>query len=177
MKKTILIISLSLNAVCILLLILFIPRNPENSVHPVTSADFRVIIPHEVRETDFQEAYGNIRNLVSEYKGRHMDSSLVRAYRISSLDMLQVMGLDTSLIKDCSYHYCRAYLGLDEKKQFRLYLTPVKNNRDVFLNHDSSKKPSSQPDDKSFLLDLIAPCPKTCDYSSPLYLLPDTLLK
>lgn len=173
MKKTILIISLLLNVVGILLLVILLPKR-QISCETTRKSAFSKIVPHESREVDFQDALKNIRNLVAEYNEKDVDGSVVRAYRISSLDMLQVMGLDTALIRECSYRYCRAYLGLDERKNFRLYLTPVENERDVFLNYDPSKKPSTQPDDKSFLLDLIAPCPKTCDYKSPLYTLSDT---
>ena len=77
--------------------------------------------------------------------------------------------LITTVMKQCVYDSCRAYLGYDSNHHFKLYLTPIKNQKDVFLNFNPRKRVNSVPDNGSYVLDLIAPCPNTCDTASALY--------
>ena len=109
----------------------------------------------------------NVRRFVTVFDST--DHDLLRAYTISGHDMLQVMGADTTVMKQCVYDSCRAYLGYDSNHHFKLYLTPIKNQKDVFLNFNPRKRVNSVPDNGSYVLDLIAPCPNTCDTASALY--------
>lgn len=94
----------------------------------------------------------------------------VRAYTIHSEDLLEVLGVSAADSTLCTYKHARAYLGLDSLGSFKLYFTPVegadlgtapkKAGKDVILQ-DSDGNP--------YVLDLNAPCPMTCDFTSPLY--------
>lgn len=160
MKKYLLIGSLVANVVLAAVLLIpdkKIPSKKHSSASMVTS-----------RQEPVFEAQEDIKRFVDTilptYRERHQ-IDFVRAYTISSKDMLEVMGLDTNTI--CKYTACRAYLGLGEK-EFKLYLTPVDaGRRDVFLNF--KHKPTREVDESSYVLNLIAPCPNTCDKMSPLY--------
>lgn len=117
-------------------------------------------------------------------KGGNPDS-LVRSYTIGKADLLGVLGMKVS--DSCKFRYdkCRVYIGLratgiksiqklngkaDTTYMFayKLYMTPVDHNgNDLFFNTKSSIADTAGPD--SYVLDLITPCPKTCDVNSPLY--------
>ena len=114
-------------------------------------------------ETARYVSIDNAIDSVKAFVNEHPD--MARAFTIGSKDMLQVMGLDTSTT--CGFDSCRAYLGLGKNQNFKLYLTPVKNGKDQFFSHFGGTK--SNPDRNCYVLDLIAPCPKTCDTESPLY--------
>lgn len=93
----------------------------------------------------------------------------IRAYTIHAEDLLQVLGMNISDSVLCQYKYVRAYIGMDSLDQFKLYLTPVTGanlsvtpkiaGTDVILSDEGGQ----------YVLDLNAPCPMTCDYTSPLY--------
>ena len=51
----------------------------------------------------------------------------------------------------------------------RRNLTPIKDNKDVFLNFKPATGATIDTNEYSYVLDLIAPCPNTCDKKSPLY--------
>lgn len=95
----------------------------------------------------------------------------IRAYTIRAQDLTQVLGLpDTTT---CTYDHVRVYLGMDNNNQFKLFFTPVikasldprdmQAGIDVILGHIDSDPNSG------YVLDLNAPCPTTCDQTSPLY--------
>lgn len=90
--------------------------------------------------------------------------SIVRSYTVTSHDMLGVLGVKRT--GECAFPFdsCRVYLGLDTKNKFKLYMTPVnKDGNDTILSFMDGGKATQ------FVYDLNAPCPSTCDYSSPLY--------
>jgi hypothetical protein len=92
----------------------------------------------------------------------------IKAYTINAIDMLEVLGLEVA-DSICKYKHARAYLGLDSLYRFKLYLTPVDSadlsavpilpGKDVILTDKYGY----------YVLDLNAPCPMTCDFTSPLY--------
>lgn len=160
MKKTFLIGSLLLNV--LLAVLLFIPGKKI----PSKKHSFMVTS----RQEPVKVAQEDIKRFVdtfATYKDRYK-VDFVRAYTISSIDMLEVMGLDTNMA--CKYDACRAYLGLASDQQFKLYLTPVDTDeRDIFLSFREDQPASREIDSLSYVLNLIAPCPNTCDVDSPLY--------
>jgi hypothetical protein len=93
----------------------------------------------------------------------------IRAYTISAEDLVQALGMDTVEPIPCRYKHIRAYLALDSLFNFKMYITPVEGanlaavpkiaGTDVILSDESGE----------YVLDLIAPCPATCDFTSPLY--------
>jgi hypothetical protein len=102
--------------------------------------------------------FSHVRNLPS-----NTGDSIVQAYTVSSDDLLGVLGL--SLEERTVYKSCRVYLGLDYNNKFKLYLTPIKSDgRDHILYYINKAK-----DTVRYVYDLNAPCPKTCDTTSPLY--------
>lgn len=92
----------------------------------------------------------------------------IKAYTIHAEDLMEVLGIPDTLL--CKYSHVRAYLGLDTLNQFKLYLTPVEGanlaavpkiaGNDVILKNAEGAE---------YVLDLNAPCPATCDITSPLY--------
>ncbi len=94
----------------------------------------------------------------------------IKAYTIHAEDLMEVLGIPDVEPKIYKYDHVRAYLGMDTLNQFKLYLTPVEGanlsavpkvaGKDVILKN---------ADGEQYVLDLNAPCPATCDISSPLY--------
>lgn len=158
-KKLLLISSLILNCVLIVLLLFNPFKKAPETTFPLTS-----LTSHQ---DSLATAIGNIEHFVNTFDSA--GNNIVRSYTIAGTDMLQVMGVSPEAVKNQLYDSCRAYLGYDANNHFRLYLTPVKNNRDVFLNFISGKSGSRTPNSSSYVLDLIAPCPNTCDSTSALY--------
>ncbi len=154
MKKTILIASVLLNVVLAVLVIM-----------PLVSKDE---IKKEVRKHYLSSTANEVRidDAIDHVKAFNKKYSYIRAYKISAMDMMEVMGIDTVAVQP-RYASCRAYLGLDPDGKFRMYLTPVANNVDLFFNPTDSVACAAKA--SSYVLDLIAPCPNTCDSSSPLY--------
>lgn len=87
------------------------------------------------------------------------DTVPIRSYQIHASDMLNILGINDSIAY--LYPHGRVYLGLDANYHFKLYMTPVnKFNKDTILG----------PDNGLYVFDLNAPCPSTCDITSPLYM-------
>ncbi|TND08345.1 MAG: hypothetical protein FD123_2376 [Bacteroidetes bacterium] len=94
----------------------------------------------------------------------------IRAYTIHAGDMLEALGMPAADSAICQYKHARVYIGLDYNYSFKLYFTPVDSASlggdnpvagvDVILQDSLGK---------SYVLDLNAPCPNTCDVNSPLY--------
>ena len=161
-KKLLLIGSLILNCVLVILLYFqFSGKTTQTAQHHYPIVDFTSHKDSLITVLD------NVRRFVTVFDST--DHDLLRAYTISGHDMLQVMGADTTVMKQCVYDSCRAYLGYDSNHHFKLYLTPIKNQKDVFLNFNPRKRVNSVPDNGSYVLDLIAPCPNTCDTARALY--------
>lgn len=120
---------------------------------------FEFFFSGTARYVPIDHAIDSVQAFVNAHPG------MARAFTISSKDMLQVMGLDTNTT--CGFDSCRAYLGMGNNNNFKLYLTPVKNGEDMF--YSTIGAPTHDPDKNCYVLDLIAPCPKTCDELSPLY--------
>lgn len=95
----------------------------------------------------------------------------IRAYTIRAQDLTQALGLPDTI--RCAYDHVRVYLGMDKRNQFKIFFTPVINaslnpddmqaGTDVILGHIDSDPHSG------YVLDLNAPCPTTCDQTSPLF--------
>lgn len=162
MKKSFLIGSLLLNALLVVLLLTM--NRKQNSCHPISFQGESFTS----RQEKFKVAYDDVKRFYDSVVDKDASNrDFVRAFTISAIDMLEVMGLDSST--QCTYDQCRAYLGLTANDQFKLYLTPVKDNKDVFLNFNPATAATPDTNEGSYLLDLIAPCPNTCDKKSPLY--------
>ena len=161
-KKLLLITSLVLN--CVLAVLLFFQFSGKDAQ---TTQHHSPIVSLTSHKDSLTKVLEHVHRCYSVFDST--DHELLRAYTISGHDMLQVMGADSAVMKQCIYDSCRAYLGYDSTHNFKLYLTPVKNQRDVFLNFDPRKRISNVPDNSSYVLDLIAPCPNTCDTESALY--------
>ncbi|WP_300355584.1 hypothetical protein [Fluviicola sp.] len=161
-KKLLLISSLILN--CTLVILLAFRNSGKDSQ---TSQHHFPVVNLTSHRDSLTTVLANVKRFVTVFDST--DHDILRAFTISGHDMLQVMGADTTVMKQCVYDSCRAYLGYDINHHFKLYLTPVKNQRDVFLNFDLRKRVNNVPDKSSYVLDLIAPCPNTCDTASALY--------
>jgi hypothetical protein len=96
----------------------------------------------------------------------------IRSYTIRSADLLEAMGLSRNL--DTAFHFVRVHLGIDEYKNFRLFLNPVegadlssnppKAGSDVKLYgpHKRSSAPKGKVEPGAYVLDFTSPCPATC---------------
>jgi hypothetical protein len=86
----------------------------------------------------------------------------IKAYTIRSKDLLEVLGLPVSTV--CKFDHVRAYIGLDNENNFKLFFTPVVGadlcngigGRDTLLT-GAPGDPSS-----AYVLDLNTPCPQIC---------------
>jgi len=158
--------SLLLNALLAVLLLISYEKQKNQTYSLSDPSQF----PLTSRQHPFKDAEMDVKHYVDQVSARDTvrRQGFVRAFTISAIDMLEVLGLDTTQVKTCKYKACRAYLGLNkEKDEFKLFLTPVKGEKDIFLRHKG--EPSEKIDESSYVLNLIAPCPKTCDSASPLY--------
>lgn len=94
----------------------------------------------------------------------------IRAYTINAEDLMEVLGIPTTDPVIYKYNHVRAYMGLDTLNNFKLYLTPVEGaNLTVVPKVAGTDVILKDKDGMSYVLDLNAPCPATCDTSSPLY--------
>jgi len=143
MKKTIITCSLFLTA--FLAVLSCTSNKPENDVYP------NLAITSHMASIDTVEK--NIQHYVDSCDAffQNSDDSIIRAYTVSGIDLLSVLGL--SATQRCTFDSCRVYIGLDYSNKFKLYLTPIKNGKDTILINSRGKE---------YLLDLNAPCPSTC---------------
>jgi hypothetical protein len=89
-------------------------------------------------------------------------SPAIKAYTIRSKDLLEVLGLSVSTV--CKFDHVRAYIGMDNENNFKLFFTPVVGadlcngigGRDTLLT-GAPGDPSS-----AYVLDLNTPCPHVC---------------
>lgn len=161
MKNGILIVSLILNGA---LLGLYFMENTSQPQEEQTANKKSVAANRGTRSLAHREPLSNAVDSVQAYVDSFPD--MVQAFTISSTDMLKVLGLNPIKYKDsCDFSSCRAYLGLGNSNNFKLYLTPVQDNKDYFWygNDIRHLNASETVQDNSFVYDLIAPCPKTCD--------------
>lgn len=111
-----------------------------------------------------------------------------KAFTIHAEDFLEALGYTQQQIIDINanyplpYHHARLYLGLDTtQNSLKLFLVPVAG-ADInpasavqLAGNDQIPQGAYQGYVQSavtygpHVYDLIAPCPGTCDYSSPLY--------
>lgn len=96
----------------------------------------------------------------------------IKAYTVHAADLFESLGIpgsyaDSSL---CRYHHARVYLGLDSSYSFKLYFTPV-TGADLSADEPVAGTDIILKDTKgdSYVMDLNAPCPNTCDDQSPLF--------
>lgn len=108
------------------------------------------------------------------------DSIQAKSFTIRAEDLLGAMGMPATLAdsKICVYKHIRVYLAYRETVGFKLFLVPVNGadlnkdvpGKDILL--DSTGAPIVDPAkhllEKQYVLDLNAPCPKTCADGSPL---------
>jgi hypothetical protein len=101
----------------------------------------------------------------------------IKAYTIRAVDLLEVMGLSKKT--PVEYTHVRAYIGLDLKNKFRLFLTPVKGahitkgipGEDVIMKGPHTRGLTSTSvanADGEYVLDFTGPCPNSCPTGSPL---------
>jgi hypothetical protein len=121
------------------------------------------------------EAMGNVARYdsVSSAVFGSMGAAVpLKAYTVHAADLFESLGMPASYVDSavCVYHHVRVYLGLDSANNFKLYFTPVTGaslsdsrpsaGTDYFLTDERGMR---------YVMDLNAPCPNTCDVTSPLY--------
>lgn len=107
----------------------------------------------------------------------------IKSFTVRAVDLFGAMGMpgkyaDNSI---CKYPHIRVYLGYDVKlSTFKLYVVPVEGadlvknipGKDIILDKNGNpitlKGKIGDGDDDEYVLDLNAPCPNTCDPTSPL---------
>lgn len=107
------------------------------------------------------------------------DTIPIKAYTIRVVDLIEALGMPLKDTIDVKYNHIRVYLGMDQKDNFRLLLTPVAgadiNNgipgNDVILRglYSNGLGTASDPvKNGSYVLDFTGPCPNSCPVNSPL---------
>jgi hypothetical protein len=101
-----------------------------------------------------------------------------RAFTIRSEELLAAMGMSPAIAgtKDCVYKHIRVYLAYDSLGGPKLFIVPVdganlavnEGGKDVFFDRTGTAvtNPGSYKPEDLYVLDLIAPCPATCDLTS-----------
>ncbi|WP_430402706.1 hypothetical protein [Fluviicola sp.] len=119
-------------------------------------------------------AQNHIRNYLNGCDSLFQDKIPIRSYSINKSDIFGILGVTS--VPNCTYDHCRVYIGLTAEYKFKLYMTPTvlkvtrNSNGSIdstyvdFILYDSVNK-------RSFVYDLNAPCPSTCDKTSPLFTL------
>jgi len=120
---------------------------------------------------------------------QHVMTSATKAFTVHAGDFLGALGFTQDQIDEiCEkyplpYDYARMYLGLTdpEKQEMRVFMVPVKGaeidedkqvaGEDIIPEGQYHAYKQSEIHEGKFVYDLIAPCPGTCDTSSPLYYL------
>jgi hypothetical protein len=135
-------------------------ENVSNALYPVNTAI-----------TNIQ--YYN--SLVQQCSGNYVKA---RAFTIRSEELLAAMGMSPAIAgtKDCVYKHIRVYLAYDSLGGPQLFIVPVEGanlavnegGKDVFLDRTGAAvtNPGSYKPEDLYVLDLIAPCPATCDLTS-----------
>jgi hypothetical protein len=129
-------------------------------------------VVYEVSTMDtvpLEEALADIKHYQDSCEGFFNGAVPIRSYTIHASDMLMAMGLDPSTV-ECPFTHARVYIGLNDSSHFKLFFTPVigaelkggvmNPGRDTILRN---------ADGNQYVMDLNAPCPNTCDDTSPLY--------
>lgn len=78
----------------------------------------------------------------------------VKAYLIPQDDITQLMA-------EANVQDVRAYCGIDENGDYKLMLVGVDANGSDLVNEAAGE----------YVYDFTEPCPRTCDYTSPMYTL------
>lgn len=131
------------------------------------------VMPHRLLVSSYQVPLAVAQDNIERYTnkcGEVLGIVPIKAYTIHAEDLMEVLGIPEDSTKIYKYDHVRAYLGLDTLNQFKLYLTPVEG-----ANLSASPKIAGtdvilkNPEGAPYVLDLNAPCPATCDLTSPLY--------
>lgn len=111
--------------------------------------------------------YGNFWEDIITWEGLPVGTAYmptIRSFNISDTDLVQLLGLDTSILSQCTFKAVRAYIGIKgavADSNFHLFLTPIdQNGNDTILVDNNNNR---------YVFDLTTPCPNTCDFTSPLY--------
>lgn len=98
--------------------------------------------------------------------------SALRAFTLNTADLLKALNITTSNTDDL---HVRGYMAINKNNEFRFYLVRVVDAALKPNPHDcvAGKDEMFKYEGKMYVLDLNAPCPKTCDIESPLYTLID----
>lgn len=141
---------------------------PDQQKEPMKESDYRgQVFTDTVRLTSAEADIQHYVNTCYKYLG---DTVPIRSYSINKSDLFGVLGVTS--VPDCAYDHCRVYIGLTSENKFKLYMTPTEwgpapNNPKDSLYKD--KIPYDSVHRCSYLYDLNAPCPSTCDKFSKLY--------
>ena len=92
------------------------------------------------------------------------------AFTISAIELFEALGMSVPTPPP-SFGNIRIYLGIDNSTgEFKLYITPVTGNVNVpGLAGNDFILPDNEQGSNAYVLELIYPCPNTCDVTSPLY--------
>lgn len=106
----------------------------------------------------------------------------VNAFTIRHEDFLEAIGYTTdqiALLPRAPYSHARMYMAYNSVTGYKMYITPVtgadlsKNpplpGTDTILSGEFKGLPSDPLSTGQYVFDLVAPCPSSCDTTSPLY--------
>lgn len=115
-----------------------------------------------------ESALANVKHYLDSCN-EFLGGAPIKAYTIHANDMLMALGIDPDSV-NCRYTHARVYLGLDSANHFKLYFTPVVGaDLDPSVMNAGRDSILTDQDGNRFVMDLNAPCPNTCDNSSPFY--------
>jgi|GEM_PF-1448090 len=184
----------SVNILLVIGLVLAIACNNKSSeknyVDPMPAAQLPLDSISQVL-CGLSTARSNIRSYDSICKVLGDSATQIKAYTIRAVDLLGALGMPGNLADSsvCKYKHIRVYIGYRPKVGFKLFIVPVdsaqlsRNNNtpsiagtDVILDslgkcykgHHHGSKGLLTAYDNQYVLDLNAPCPNTCDVTTPL---------
>lgn len=164
-------------SIVILSFVLLSCNNPGNSTENTTSGTnieepsdtpgyegYAVRLPLD-SAVDYIKRYGEICR--QKFEGQVP----IKAFTIHSVDLFEAMGMPAGMHDStiCKYKRVRAYFGIDPNNIFKLMIVPVQELPGATPADSAGRDIILQDRMGSYVLDLNAPCPATCDFTSELY--------
>lgn len=133
-------------------------------------------------DIDTLQHVASIVNKLLKNSGLHFPPNIgqgVVGYTISAFDLLGALGYSSEGIPPPPMKFVRVYMGFNDTKGYKMFVVPVDISaadsgtccgRDLFFDTSANGQMHINPipGQGRFVLDLISPCPSTCDDSSKL---------
>jgi hypothetical protein len=145
------------------------PEAPTKTPPPTTEEKKTVVEDHVGVPPNYvpkDTALADIHNFAVHCRDDYNKFSL-RAFTLHTVDLFEGLGLNIENCPIDTTDHLRGYLGMRPDGEFKFYFVKVVG---AHLPDDAGHDTCIVYDGEEYVLDLNAPCPNTCDYTSPFYL-------